>query len=361
MTSRRSPCSNSRASRPPRIAPRSPRGGGRSRHGRAVPRGGGRAGCRVMPVGSVAWSPESHSCAPRSVLRYVAKQTYLDAVTKVKSDFRLDAWRPGAPRAPQDGAMLPSTLPAYVLRRSAVADRRAAAARAQGTAAAAGQQPARAASTRRSTTPANTGSCSPWSTTGWSASAGLPGRPGWSSCPTWPTRCRQPEEGGLLYRFHLRPGLRFADGSPVRPSDAAASFRRIFRIVGPTAGSFYARHRRRAGMPGRAARRLHRCRGSWSRMTRPVHARHPAAAARPGLPAEAGAAACQRAARIGAGPRRRHHAHRRHRPLPHRALRPGDRPALERNPAFRAWNADAQPAGIPTRSNTASAWRTRRR
>ncbi len=44
---------------------------------------------------------------------------------------------------------------------------------------------------------------------------------------------------GLTYAFHLRPGLRFSDGSPVRPSDAAASFRRIFRVGSPTAENFY--------------------------------------------------------------------------------------------------------------------------
>ena len=49
----------------------------------------------------------------------------------------------------------------------------------------------------------------------------------------------EPAEDGRLYVFHIRPGLRFADGSPVRPSDAAASFRRIYKVVSPTAGSFY--------------------------------------------------------------------------------------------------------------------------
>lgn len=49
-----------------------------------------------------------------------------------------------------------------------------------------------------------------------------------------------PTDGGLLYIFHIRPGLRFSNGAPVRPSDAAASLRRIFRVMSPTAGSFYA-------------------------------------------------------------------------------------------------------------------------
>ncbi len=49
----------------------------------------------------------------------------------------------------------------------------------------------------------------------------------------------EPTDDGRTYVFHLRPGLRFSDGSPVRPADAAASLRRIFRVSSPTAGSFY--------------------------------------------------------------------------------------------------------------------------
>lgn len=41
--------------------------------------------------------------------------------------------------------------------------------------------------------------------------------------------------GGTRYVFHLRPSLRFADGQPVTAADAAASFRRLFQIRGPTA------------------------------------------------------------------------------------------------------------------------------
>ncbi len=67
----------------------------------------------------------------------------------------------------------------------------------------------------------------------------VPGRAGLELVPDLADTVPQPTEGGRLYTFHIRPGLQFADGSPVRASDAAASFRRIFRIVGPTAGSFY--------------------------------------------------------------------------------------------------------------------------
>ena len=53
--------------------------------------------------------------------------------------------------------------------------------------------------------------------------------------PRYPT----PEDGGLLYRFHLRPGIRFSDGRPLGPADVVASLRRIFRVRSPTAETFY--------------------------------------------------------------------------------------------------------------------------
>ena len=49
----------------------------------------------------------------------------------------------------------------------------------------------------------------------------------------------EPADGGLLWVFRLRPGIRFSNGAPVRPADVAASFRRLFRISSPTADSFY--------------------------------------------------------------------------------------------------------------------------
>lgn len=44
---------------------------------------------------------------------------------------------------------------------------------------------------------------------------------------------------GLTWRLHLRPGLHFSDGAPVRVEDVVASFRRIYRAGSPTAASFY--------------------------------------------------------------------------------------------------------------------------
>ena len=48
-----------------------------------------------------------------------------------------------------------------------------------------------------------------------------------------------PSDGGRTYVFHLRPGIRFSNGQPVRPSDVLATMQRIFKVGSPTAGSFY--------------------------------------------------------------------------------------------------------------------------
>lgn len=49
----------------------------------------------------------------------------------------------------------------------------------------------------------------------------------------------QAQDGGKTYVFKLRKGIKFSDGSEVTVKDAVASFQRIFKISGPTAGSFY--------------------------------------------------------------------------------------------------------------------------
>ncbi|NHN86147.1 ABC transporter substrate-binding protein [Acetobacter musti] len=48
-----------------------------------------------------------------------------------------------------------------------------------------------------------------------------------------------PEDGGLTYRFHLRPGIHFSNGKLLTPDDVVASMRRIFRVNSPTAGPYY--------------------------------------------------------------------------------------------------------------------------
>ena len=48
-----------------------------------------------------------------------------------------------------------------------------------------------------------------------------------------------PEDGGRTYVFKLRRGIHFSNGREFTAEDAAASLRRIFKVLSPTAGSFY--------------------------------------------------------------------------------------------------------------------------
>ncbi|MBB2156765.1 ABC transporter substrate-binding protein [Gluconacetobacter diazotrophicus] len=47
------------------------------------------------------------------------------------------------------------------------------------------------------------------------------------------------EDGGRTWRMVLRRGVRFSTGREVTVADVAASFRRLFQVGSPTAGSFY--------------------------------------------------------------------------------------------------------------------------
>lgn len=48
-----------------------------------------------------------------------------------------------------------------------------------------------------------------------------------------------PEDGGKKYVFKIRPGIKFANGKELTTKDVVASFQRIFKVSGPTAGTLY--------------------------------------------------------------------------------------------------------------------------
>ncbi|ESX51817.1 peptide ABC transporter substrate-binding protein [Mesorhizobium sp. LSHC422A00] len=47
------------------------------------------------------------------------------------------------------------------------------------------------------------------------------------------------QDGGKTYVFTLRKGIKFSNGDELSVHDVTASFRRIFKVLGPTAGTFY--------------------------------------------------------------------------------------------------------------------------
>jgi len=49
----------------------------------------------------------------------------------------------------------------------------------------------------------------------------------------------KPEDGGKTYVFKLRPGIAFSNGQAVTPGDVVASFRRLFKVANPNAGTWY--------------------------------------------------------------------------------------------------------------------------
>ncbi len=47
-------------------------------------------------------------------------------------------------------------------------------------------------------------------------------------------------DNGTTYVFHLRRGIRFSTGAEVTTADVVASYQRIFKVLGPNSGSWYA-------------------------------------------------------------------------------------------------------------------------
>jgi peptide/nickel transport system substrate-binding protein len=57
--------------------------------------------------------------------------------------------------------------------------------------------------------------------------------------PDLATAIPKPTDGGRTWVFHVRKGIKFSNGREVKPSDFLYTFQRIFKVHGPTASSFY--------------------------------------------------------------------------------------------------------------------------
>jgi peptide/nickel transport system substrate-binding protein len=57
--------------------------------------------------------------------------------------------------------------------------------------------------------------------------------------PDLATAMPQVSDGGKTYTFTLRTGIKFSNGQPVTVADVQASFQRLFKVASPNAGSWY--------------------------------------------------------------------------------------------------------------------------
>ena len=180
--------------------------------------------------------------------------------------------------------------------------------------------------------------------TAWSRSAKCRENPAPELVPDLAESVPKPEDAGLTYRFRLRHGIRFSDGSALQPADVVASFRRLFRLRSPTADTFY-------GAIAGAAECLHspddcvlpgvsaEAADVIIRLTRPdpeflTKLALPHASI---LPATAPAEDAGTVPLPGTGP------------YMFASYDPNDRLRIVRNPYFREWSAQAQPDGFPDR------------
>jgi peptide/nickel transport system substrate-binding protein len=158
-----------------------------------------------------------------------------------------------------------------------------------------------------------------------------------------------PTDGGLTYRFQLRPGLRYSTGAPVRARDVRASLERVHRMqasgLGFSLGSFP------LGLRGETACDARRCDLSDGIQTddaagtvtfrlvrpNPDFLVHLAALTYAVLPSGSPARDLTGPRLVGTGPYRV------------AAYTPGREVTLVRNPRFVPYSAQAQPEGIPDR------------
>jgi len=65
------------------------------------------------------------------------------------------------------------------------------------------------------------------------------GSEGFTIVPDLAEEMPKAEDGGKTYVFKLRKGIKFSNGQELTVKDVVASFKRIFKISGPTSGTFY--------------------------------------------------------------------------------------------------------------------------
>ena len=169
------------------------------------------------------------------------------------------------------------------------------------------------------------------------------------------TDAPRPSDDGRTYVFTLRPGLRYSDGTPVRPEDFRASIERFLRVTRSAAFPAVLRGHRRGRPLHQAAGSLRPLRRDRDRCAGAHDHVHLDAPGR-GVPAQAHVLV--RVRRAGEHPAA---AHRRRRAARHRAVplrRPGTPErggTLVRNPHFRSWPRRARPAGFADRIEVACA------
>src|SRR5204863_5319891 len=66
------------------------------------------------------------------------------------------------------------------------------------------------------------------------------GTEGTKLVPDLATAIPKPQDGGKTYVFHIRKGIKFANGKTLKPSDVKFTFERLFKIgQSPNAGTWY--------------------------------------------------------------------------------------------------------------------------
>jgi peptide/nickel transport system substrate-binding protein len=167
------------------------------------------------------------------------------------------------------------------------------------------------------------------------------GTPGTQIVPDLATSVPTPTDGGKTFTFQIRKGIKFSNGQVLKPSDFVTTFERQFTVPGPT--SFY------AGIVGASACKPSHCDLSKgvvaddanSTLTIHLTAADPEFLDKVALPF-AYAVPKDTSMKLtgnnvppGTGP------------YMWKSYNPNKEAVLVRNPYFKEWSADAQPAGYP--------------